>query len=821
PDTQVIVIITIVIIIITIVIITIVIITIVIITIVIIIITIVIITIVIIIITIVIITIVIIIITIVTIINTIVIITIVIITNVTIIISPSVLYKVHEMPWPLVEADLPGGGCTPSIPSLYQCRSEDRSPTEGFNDFSWAQVEKKRSLDMESESGPSSPKRMIMHLSNDEEHGAPIVIHIDSDENLVVAGGSDSIAESVTALAYLENNGATGPVFEDNIIRKGNTEEEDDEPEIISGFPVYKLKRNVPFLNETLELCMGVNLTKDLVCNQVPPNIQIACLFVVDFQCVRHHDVIARDKGCFGRQSSPTRHVSVRIAIDRTIEDIKTIKSMTADMIPDPGYEFYKIRRHYTWHKYISGLSRIITRLEYKNELFRYGVVQFKVADEDKSFASNFKPTTQTTPESKVHVQRGTPRAASIESSPRTQREATSTQKPTSSRSALNSSPSTSSSSPRPSKSQPPSVSSCKNEIFNILQNADRPRPQLSKVADFSKLLSLLKCDEFLCDVSFCSVKTDDNERILNPRTFAMGELQRHWLQSFCAGNNANSIVSISTIHKLGNHHLTTLTCSLPIFVLKDDPSEHPTVLLGLMTSLTKEKQDYEYLASKLRQQGITQMVYGTDGVSVLDDVLERNFPTSGSERSIHVCCFDRAKETIMQKLDAFKVKTNDTKVSIARQILGSDVIDDSGDVLVDQKSEAKFRDLVANLEPSWPLAFREWIRKPNHEDSERSFYDTLRWCMLRPVRTAAGLGDPPRKYSNGVSNRCIDDAISELEQEPKQSVDLAKVHEVFKSRAVDSQITDFVKAMYNMGQLRLAKDYQHLTVSLLSIDKD
>jgi len=67
--------------------------------------------------------------------------------------------------------------------------------------------------------------------------------------------------------------------------------------EIISGFPVYKLKRNVPFLNETLELCMGVNLTKDLVCNQVPPNIQIACLFVVDFQCVRHHDVIARDKG--------------------------------------------------------------------------------------------------------------------------------------------------------------------------------------------------------------------------------------------------------------------------------------------------------------------------------------------------------------------------------------------------------------------------------------------------------------------------------------------------------------------------------------------
>ncbi|XP_020915799.1 uncharacterized protein LOC110253253 isoform X2 [Exaiptasia diaphana] len=688
---------------------------------------------------------------------------------------------------------------------------DEESPTVEFSSYTWPQVGHKRTMDLDCDNGPSSPKQMIMEFANEEETGSPIVIHIGSGENLVVTGDNDSsIAEGKATVAYIENNHETrGPILEDNIIRK-NSIECNDQPEEINGFPVYKLRRHAPFLNETLELCMGVNLNKELVCHQVPPNVQASAIFVVDFQCVRHHDVVARDKGCFGRQSSPTRHVALKIALDRTIEDIKTIKFMTEDMSPEPGFEFYKIRRHYTWHKFISGLSRIITRLEYKNELFRYGVVQFKLSDEDKSFASNFKPSVQATPE-KSHSQRSSSKA-SIENT-RTPRVLTAGTVSKSS-SALNSQPSSSSQA----KAQASSTASCKNEIFNILQNADKPRPQLSKVADYSKLLSLLKCDEFLCDVSFCSMLTDDTERVLNPRTFAMGELQRHWLQSFCTGANPKSIVSITNLHKLGNVYLTALTCSLPIFVLKDDPSKHPTVLLALMTSLTNEKQDYEYLASKLRQQGITQMVYGTDGVAPLDDVLEKNFPTTGADKSIHVCCFDNAKDIIMQKLDSMKVKTGDFKLLISRQILGFDM-EDSGDALVDHRSDAKFREIWSNVEPAWPMAFREWIHKPQ-EGSERSFYDTLRRCMLRPVRVAAGLGDPPKKYSNRVDNRGINDAITELEQEAKQSVDLVKVHEIFKTRAVDSQITDFVKAMYNMGQLRLAKEYQHLTVSLLNVDK-
>jgi hypothetical protein len=302
-----------------------------------------------------------------------------------------------------------------------------------------------------------------------------------------------------------------------------------------------------------------------------------------------------------------------------------------------------------------------------------------------------------------------------------------------------------------------------------------------------------------------------------------MGELQRHWLKTYCAGNNPKSVVSISTRYKLGNHYLTTLTCSLPIFVLRDEPSKHPTVLLALMTSLTNDTEDCEYLASNLRRQGIKGMVYGTDGKHSLDEALERTYPaqeqyflnTPNSEKTIHLCCFEKAKEDISSKLDELHVKKADAKI-ILRQIFGSELEKTTSDSLVDQKSEGKFREVLSIVEKTWPAAFRNWFTN-NRENNGRPLSETLKKCMLRPVRTAAGLGNPPIRYSNRDTSKCVNDAIALLELESSDSVDLVKVHETIKLKAVDSQLTEFVKAMYNMGELRLGKEYQHLKVSLLT----
>ncbi|XP_031566657.1 uncharacterized protein LOC116301700 isoform X2 [Actinia tenebrosa] len=716
-----------------------------------------------------------------------------------------------------------------------------------FEEFSWSQQDvkgKRRIIEAEIVSGQSSPKKMAIELTSDDG-GSPVVTQICS----LVSGDDDDVEHQIDhpSVEYL-NNGATIQVYEmppeTNTIDIKRVEEHDDrvdtEEVIINGFPVYQLEGNAPFLNETLQLCMGKGLDQRYICSKVPVNILQNALFVVDFQCVRHHDVVAMDKGSFGRQSSPTRHVAIKVLPDGRVEDIKTVKFLGADAL-EPGYEYYKIRRHYTWHKCISGLSRVITRLEYKNVLFRYGVVQFKMNEEDKSFASNFKPQ----PTSKADkTQRSTPRGslegrahAQTDTSPVSHNQA---HKTTPSRyiSALNSTQSPpripiessegsfsgSAQSEQPSTT-PSDASSCKGEILHILKNADKPKPLLGgEVPDFSKLLNLLKCEDFLCDVSFVSV-VNNNVKSLNPRTFAMGELQKHWLNTYCSGENPKSVVNISTRYKIGSYYLTMLTCSLPIFVFRDDPSaKHPMVLLGLMTSMTNSSEDYEYLASNLRRQGIKSMVYGTNGNFSLDAALERTFPTqersllnssSISEKSIHICCFDKMREDICLKLDELNVKNAESKI-ILRQILGSPESDKtSNDSLVDQKSEVKFREMLATLEKKWPVAFRNWFTSST-DNSDRSLSETVKKCMLRPVRILAGLGNPPIKYSNKNNySKFVIDAVSEIES--FGPVDLVKIHEIIKLKAVESQITEFVKAMYNMGELRLANAYQHLKVSLIS----
>jgi len=66
--------------------------------------------------------------------------------------------------------------------------------------------------------------------------------------------------------------------------------------------------------------------------------------------------------------------------------------------------------------------------------------------------------------------------------------------------------------------------------------------------------------------------------------------------------------------YKLGPFYLTSLTFPNPMFVYKGNNQKHPTTLAAIMTSTTKEKADYEYMARCLKQEGIDSMTYGMDG---------------------------------------------------------------------------------------------------------------------------------------------------------------------------------------------------------------
>lgn len=61
---------------------------------------------------------------------------------------------------------------------------------------------------------------------------------------------------------------------------------------------------------------------------------------------------------------------------------------------------------------------------------------------------------------------------------------------------------------------------------------------------------------------------------------------------------------------KNGPFYLTTVTFPNPMFVYKNNESKHPTTLAAVMTSVSKETRDYEYLARSLKSEGIESLTY-------------------------------------------------------------------------------------------------------------------------------------------------------------------------------------------------------------------
>lgn len=157
---------------------------------------------------------------------------------------------------------------------------------------------------------------------------------------------------------------------------------------------------------------------------------------------------------------------------------------------------------------------------------------------------------------------------------------------------------------------------------------------------DFTKLLSLQYSGSFLKNVSF-AVSTDKKgvkRAALN--TFAASETCVKWVKRFCTGTQPSAVAGIDMTYKLGPFYLTTMTLPNPVFVLKSDDQKHPTTLAAIMTSTTKEKQDYEYMARCLKTEGVTSLAFGMDGECAMELGFEDVFPIHNGE-NIHLRCFE------------------------------------------------------------------------------------------------------------------------------------------------------------------------------------
>ena len=263
----------------------------------------------------------------------------------------------------------------------------------------------------------------------------------------------------------------------------------------------------------------------------------------------------------------------------------------------------------------------------------------------------------------------------------------------------------------------------------------------------------------------------------------------------------------------MGPFYVTTLTFPHPMFVYRNQPNKHPTTLAAMMTSVTKEREDYEYLAGSLFRKGIKSLTYGTDGEQAIEQAFENIYPIGqGPDRrcNIHLRCFTHVEADIKVRLQRLKVGSVEQK-KICCQILGGEQDGKRIKGLVDCESEESFESSLVFMKLTWPSEFSQWMSST--KGRIRPLTETLKLCMRKPTRVAAGLGNPPNKWHNQGT-----EALHQVMKEEArgEAVDQATIHENVNSQVVVQQKNEFIKALYGMGEYRLCPEYANVAVDPL-----
>lgn len=373
----------------------------------------------------------------------------------------------------------------------------------------------------------------------------------------------------------------------------------------------------------------------------------------------------ADDNGVYTKHSSPCEIVRAVFWDNGAVESLKTAHPGESSV----DGKIYKVRRQYSWHHTSKDFCRIISKVESDGVLARYAVVQYK-APQNASLISlkahgNSNKKSEPYYSTKPSVLRKAKAAAQASETPKhiviaIEQEAGG---------VVN-------------VSSPADIIRKREQVYNACRNVEgRKKSQNTgqpRRPDFVKLMNLMQHDDFLRDVSF-GAKSKRGEKFMAPNTFAMTDNQMTWIKRYCSGEKPKSQTGIDMTYNMGPFYVTTLTFPHPMFVYRNKPDKHPITLAAMMTSVTKEREDYENLASSLYRKGIRSLTYGTDGEFALDQGFENVFPISSSSdfateatNNIHLRCFTHVEADIKAKLQQLKVDSKEQR-TICSQILGEE----------------------------------------------------------------------------------------------------------------------------------------------------
>lgn len=345
-----------------------------------------------------------------------------------------------------------------------------------------------------------------------------------------------------------------------------------------------------------------------------------------------------------------------------------------------------------------------------------------------------------------------------------------------------------------------------RSQVANVRRKSDVPNSLCSKKSIRDPLFMVMEQSK-LCEGKdrFVRIVTATPE----PMCILATDQQLHDLVRFGTNPSNFSVLSVDPTFSLGDFSVTCITYR-HLLVIDPRTGQSPIMLGPVLVHQSKEYTTYHFFVSSLigiapNLTGI--LAFGTDGEAALVKALKQQFCFA-----VHLRCFRHMKNDIERKLTTDMHFPKDAASQILAHIFGEKIGPTFYEGLVDCDSENDFDFKLQELEEEWkqleksnsasPLNFFSWFQKYHAEE--------FKSCMLRPVRQAAGLGDPPSEFFTNDSE-AINSAIKQFLKFKKS--DWPTFNENMKRFVMDQQ-EEVSKTIVGNGQYILKEEYRHLAVT-------
>ncbi|XP_028413858.1 uncharacterized protein LOC114536703 [Dendronephthya gigantea] len=299
----------------------------------------------------------------------------------------------------------------------------------------------------------------------------------------------------------------------------------------------------------------------------------------------------------------------------------------------------------------------------------------------------------------------------------------------------------------------------------------------------------------------------------IHPNLFVVlaNDRQLDEVANFCTHPSEHSVFGIDPTFNIFDRNISlTVTTYRNLKLVNPKTGKQPVFVGPLLMHQKKDWKTFSKFAHSLvtlKPELDAVLACGTDGERALVNGFKRNM-----RFAVFLRCFLHFKANIERELISRGI-TGNAKKEFVCEIFGKQEGDIKYFGLVDCESEEEFDEKLQQLQPIWEereivtenkerkQTMFEWFKREKAQDIKDS--------MLRPIRTEAGLGNPPSEYTNNdpeAANFIIKHGLHFNPNKPHEFIENVKEIILTQQRNED-------RAVFGKGPYRVREGFTHLSV--------